>query len=120
MWRLVGVTLTNLKWSGGDYSEDSKTAQTYLEHNALVRKVCPPERLLEFKLGSGWEPLCEFLGKEVPEGPYPNVNDKNMFIGLHAAILNRATVWAAQKVLVGVVPVGMLAGAAWYWAKLRN
>lgn len=120
LYQLVGVTLTNLKWGGGDYSENSKTAQHYLEHNALVRKVCPPERLLEFKLGSGWDPLCKFLGTEVPEVPYPNVNDKELFVGLHKAVLDRATVWAAQQVFIWAAPVGMFAaGAAWYWQRLR-
>jgi Sulfotransferase domain len=116
LWRLIGVTLTNAKWGEGDYSENSTTAQHFLEHNALVRKVCPPERLLNFKLGSGWEPLCEFLGVEVPDVPYPNVNDTEMFVGLHKLILDRATAWAVQKVLAWTVPVGIfVAGAAWYW-----
>jgi hypothetical protein len=26
-------------------------------------------------MGSGWGPLCEFLGKEVPEIPYPRSDD---------------------------------------------
>jgi Sulfotransferase domain len=120
LYRMVGVTL-KLFWDNGNYSEDSKTKQQYLEHNERVRKVCPPERLLEFKLGSGWEPLCEFLGKgEVPEGPFPKVNDKNMFIMFHKAILDRATIFAVQKVLLGVVPVGIVAGAAWYWQRFAS
>lgn len=116
LWRLVGVTLTQLKWNHGDWSVDSPTAKHYLDHYALVRKVCPPDRLLEFPLGTGWGPLCEFLGKEVPEVPYPNINDKVMFVMLHKAILDRATWWAAQKVLAWTVPViGLVGGVAWYW-----
>ena len=106
--------MTKHVFNNGDYSEDSKVAQHYLDHNELVRKVCPAERLLEFKLGSGWEPLCEFLGKKVPDVPYPNVNDKEMFVGFHKAILDRATLWAAQMVLVYAAPIAVLAGAAWY------
>ncbi|EEH37613.2 hypothetical protein PAAG_08031 [Paracoccidioides lutzii Pb01] len=41
---------------------------TYRRHYAMIRRIVPKERLLEYKLGSGWEPLCKFLGKEVP-GP---------------------------------------------------
>lgn len=119
MWELF-VKLTTIK-RGGDYSENSVAAKEYLEHYQLVRKVCPPERLLEFKLGSGWEPLCQFLGTEAPDVPYPNVNDKEMFIGLHKAILDRATYYAVQKVLKWTVPVGLaVAGAAWYWQTLRS
>jgi Sulfotransferase domain len=118
LWQLVGVTLTGLKWGEGNYSIDSAAATEYLEHNQLVRKTCPPERLLEFKLGSGWEPLCKFLGVEVPDVPYPNINDKNMFVGFHQAVLDRATVRAVQKVLSYAAPFGLCA-AAWYWQVLR-
>lgn len=47
----------------------------YDRHNAMVRELVPPERLLVYRLGSGWEPLCEFLGKVVPEGPFPHGNE---------------------------------------------
>lgn len=120
LYRLFGVTMTNLIWDKGDYSETSKSAKHYLEHNELVRKVCPPEKLLEFKLGTGWEPLCEFLGKDIPDTPYPNTNDKEMFLMFQRAILDRATVRAVQKVLLCAVPVGMVAGVAWYWERLRR
>lgn len=120
LYNFVGRTLTNLVFNGGDFSENSKTAEHYLEHNKRVRKACPPERLLEFKLGSGWEPLCEFLGKEVPGCPYPNVNDKEMFIGVNKAVMNRATVYAVQKVLTWTGGVAAVAGAAWYWTRLRS
>lgn len=50
--------------------------QTYLEHYELVRRITPPEQLLEYELGSGWEPLCKFLGKPVPDEPFPQINDR--------------------------------------------
>lgn len=30
---------------------------------------------MEFELGSGWGPLCEFLGKDVPDTPFPWINE---------------------------------------------
>jgi hypothetical protein len=39
----------------------------------------PPERLLVFELGDGWEPLCRFLGKPVPEIPFPQTNTTEEF-----------------------------------------
>lgn len=45
---------------------DIKRSQ-YRKHNLYVKTHCPPERLLIYKLGDGWEPLCKFLGKPVPE-----------------------------------------------------
>ncbi len=41
---------------------------------AFIRATAPPEKLLEFP--KGWEPLCEFLGKPVPEGPFPHINER--------------------------------------------
>ena len=40
----------------------------------------PPERLLVWKVTEGWEPLCEFLGVEVPAEPLPHENDRETFI----------------------------------------
>mmetsp|Transcript_5358 Transcript_5358/g.9101 ORF Transcript_5358/g.9101 Transcript_5358/m.9101 type:complete len:267 (-) Transcript_5358:43-843(-) len=47
----------------------------YDAHNKTVRKVVPKEKLLVFNVKEGWAPLCKFLGKELPEEPFPNVNE---------------------------------------------
>ena len=33
-----------------------------------------PGRLLVYEVGSGWEPLCAFLGVPVPDEPFPRSN----------------------------------------------
>lgn len=43
-------------------------------HYERVRTAVPADRLLEFHPGMGWEPLCEFLGVKVLEGPFPHLN----------------------------------------------
>lgn len=48
---------------------------TYLRHVEMVKRVTPKERLLVFRLEQGWEPLCQFLGKPVPDVPFPRVNE---------------------------------------------
>jgi hypothetical protein len=45
-------------------------------HNAEVRASVPPERLLVFEVAEGWEPLCAFLDRPVPDEPFPHVNDR--------------------------------------------
>ena len=40
----------------------------YAEHYARVRYLVPADRLLDYELGSGWAPLCAFLGREEPPG----------------------------------------------------
>lgn len=42
----------------------------------FVRKTVPAERLLEFDVKQGWEPLCKFLGKPIPSQPFPHVKDR--------------------------------------------
>ena len=51
----------------------------YEQHNAEVRTEVPSDRLLEFDVTQGWEPLCEFLGTDVPDEPFPRLNDTAQF-----------------------------------------
>ena len=44
----------------------------YYDH---VRRAIPPHRRLDYHLGSGWAPLCEFLGREIPDVEFPRVNE---------------------------------------------
>jgi hypothetical protein len=45
--------------------------------NQEIIDTLPPERLLVYKPAEGWEPLCEFLGVDVPDGPFPRVNSRD-------------------------------------------
>jgi hypothetical protein len=53
---------------------EKRARQGYREHTAIINDLVPKEMLLEYKLGSGWEPLCAFLGKPVPDEPFPYLN----------------------------------------------
>lgn len=57
--------------------DDSEVEARYNRHNAEVRACVPPERLLLFDPKDGWEPLCAFLGKPVPNVPFPHSNSGN-------------------------------------------
>ncbi|KAH8124769.1 hypothetical protein LI328DRAFT_167144 [Trichoderma asperelloides] len=74
------------------------------QHNDYVRKTVPRERLLEVELGSGWEPLCKFLGTRIPNQPFPHVNEaaaRDMFV---QKILRRAAMaWTGMFIIVGFV-----------------
>ena len=37
--------------------------------------MVPKERLLEMDLQDGWEPLCKFLNKPIPDEPFPRSNE---------------------------------------------
>ena len=53
--------------------------ERYVAHNEAVRETVPNDRLLVFRVTEGWEPLCEFLGAEVPDEPFPRTNDRSEF-----------------------------------------
>lgn len=49
--------------------------QSFNKYNATVKQVVPTARLLVFEVKDGWEPLCTFLGCEVPQNtPFPHLN----------------------------------------------
>ena len=50
--------------------------EAYKGYYRAVRAMVPEERRLEYKLGDGWGPLCEFLGVDVPDCAFPRENDK--------------------------------------------
>ncbi|UJW30472.1 sulfotransferase family protein [Saccharothrix sp. AJ9571] len=52
-----------------------ETIAWFLRHNEEVQAAVPAEELLVYRVTEGWEPLCEFLGAEVPDEPFPRVND---------------------------------------------
>ena len=64
-------------YEGGDPEELLR--EKFLENHQLVKKVAPTNMLLEYPLGAGWKPLCQFLNVPVPEEPYPWKNDKGFF-----------------------------------------
>lgn len=48
---------------------------SYERHNQRVREVIPPQKLLEYNVRDGWEPLCQFLEiSNCPTKPFPKSN----------------------------------------------
>jgi hypothetical protein len=48
--------------------------RVFEQHYERVRRTVPDERLLVYRVQEGWEPLCRFLGVDVPDEPFPRVN----------------------------------------------
>ena len=44
-----------------------------------MKDTIPADRLLVFNVREGWAPLCEFLGRPVPDEPFPQVNERVAF-----------------------------------------
>jgi hypothetical protein len=86
----------------------------YREHYDTVRRLAEKERLLEFQLKDGWEPLCKFLGKPVPECPFPRINDAAAIEEKIAIVLKMASIRFLK--FVGVISSGVGAAMlAIYW-----
>lgn len=62
-----------LRWRLGDAA---LAAGTLARHEAHLRRVVPPARLLWFRVADGWPPLCRFLDLPVPDRPFPHNNDQ--------------------------------------------
>ncbi|KAL8672060.1 MAG: hypothetical protein Q9168_003455 [Polycauliona sp. 1 TL-2023] len=80
-----------------------------------VRRIVPPEKRLEFSLDQGWEPLCEFLEKDVPKKPFPHVNDSPSFDAGIKVMVKRMWIRAAKQNLPIVVGVFGIAAAWWIY-----
>ncbi|MCA8901592.1 MAG: sulfotransferase family protein [Hyphomonas sp.] len=63
----------------GRFEDYEYARKVFEEHEAAVKATIPSERLLVFEPKQGWEPLCAFLGKDVPDEPFPRVNDTAEF-----------------------------------------
>lgn len=61
------------------FSDEEKVKQIFLDHIEDVKKTVPAEQLLIMELGEGWTRLCNFLGKEIPDKPYPSSNSTEDF-----------------------------------------
>ena len=48
--------------------------QVFEQHYDRVRRTVPSDRLLVYRVQQGWEPLCRFLGVDVPDEPFPRRN----------------------------------------------
>ncbi|CAK8680230.1 unnamed protein product [Clavelina lepadiformis] len=46
----------------------------YRQHYADVIQNAPKDKLLVYNLKEGWEPLCKFLNKPVPDKQFPHAN----------------------------------------------
>lgn len=51
-----------------------RTIARYESHVDAVRRDCPRERLIEWRVADGWQGLCDGLGVAVPDEPLPHLN----------------------------------------------
>ncbi|KAF5695076.1 ARCA-like protein [Fusarium denticulatum] len=82
----------------------------YKEHCNMIRGLVPKEKLLEWTVEDGWEPLCKFLDKPVPDEPFPHVNKASGWEKHEAEVTKRYLMSALSGVAV-LSAVGIATGA---------
>jgi hypothetical protein len=94
-------------WQGtfdGRFQDKNYAIEVFERHNAEVRQRVPGDRLLVYDVKTGWEPLCEFLGVEEPDEPFPRTND--------TAEMRRRLRGVKAISIAGPVTLTLLVGAA--------
>jgi len=59
----------------GRLHERAHAQRVFEAHGQAVVDAIPASRLLVYRAGDGWEPLCRFLDVPVPAEPFPRLND---------------------------------------------
>lgn len=103
----VGRFNNRLIWADtfdGRFGDSAHAEAIFERHNAEVRRRVPPEKLLVYEVKDGWGPLCDFLGVEAPDEPFPRLNDT-------AEMRRRARMMRAISVAVPAASALLLAGS---------
>jgi hypothetical protein len=57
-----------------EWDDEEAAKRAYVAHNERVRDAVPRDRLVEWRPGDGWKPICDALDVAVPDDPFPHVN----------------------------------------------
>ena len=70
--RYWGCDFGNVSASG---ESRQRCMESYRQHNERVLQVIPADRLLVYSFSDSWAPVSHFLGKPIPDGPFPYVDE---------------------------------------------
>jgi hypothetical protein len=73
MWETTGLSSPLMSFGEMEKAFD--------RHTEEVVATVPAERLLVWRITDGWQPLCEFLDLDVPDVPFPHINESAGFEG---------------------------------------
>ena len=106
-----GPMTEEIVWQGtfdGKFEDKHHAIGVFNRHNEEVQRRAPQGRLLVYEVREGWGPLCEFLGVEEPEKPFPRLNDaaemRRRILGVRAVSL---AIPAALALVVGILALAL-------------
>lgn len=112
--RKLKTMIIRTVWQGvfdGRFPDRAHAIEVFNRNIEEVKQTIPPERLLVHRATEGWEPLCRFLDKPVPNTPYPRVNEardlKRMVVVFRW--VNRLP-WIALLAALGLLGFWLIAG----------
>jgi hypothetical protein len=76
----MGYQTVTVQVFGDRMSDRDHATQVFRRHIAEVQSEIPSDHLLTFDVRDGWGPLCEFLGVEAPDIPFPKTNSSKTFV----------------------------------------
>ena len=85
----------------GRFEDEAYTKQVFVDYIEQVKKDVPADKLLVFEVKQGWDPICKFLGKDVPDEPFPHENDTAQFQKMIRGI--KSVFLALYVVVVGLL-----------------
>ena len=98
---------------------DPKNKETVRERyfDGVIKKIkqrVPEENLLLYSIKDGWEPLCKFLGVDVPKDtPFPRVNEQNR-LDLILERANKQSLNTFGKLMMRPIVVAIVLGLIGY------
>ncbi|PHH58953.1 hypothetical protein CDD81_4067 [Ophiocordyceps australis] len=95
-WRLMPTWMAVMRLRADEIHGDCAIKDRIHKHNAHVRSIVPPHKLLTMQLSDGWAPLANFIDVPVPHEPFPRANDGPAIEALRRKILASACLaWMA-------------------------
>jgi hypothetical protein len=74
IYRWINILIWNGLF-GGRFFEKEHAIEVFNGHNQEVIQHVGPDNVLVYDVKQGWEPLCAFLGADVPPDDFPHAND---------------------------------------------
>ena len=100
-------------WASTGGPDELLLKNRYRTHNAAVHHLVEKNSLLVLdSLSDGWTVLCDFVGKEVPDEPWPHENKDMVMIRKIRSDNTKSMSWRV------VVPVSFLVGL--YYLNKKN
>jgi hypothetical protein len=104
LWKRYMALMRQITWNdgtgalAGDTSTTAGLIEVMERWNETVQRTVPAERLLVWNPKEGFEPLCDFIGIEVPSEPLPRLNDTTAFReGIIGGALDSVTEWWGDR-----------------------